>query len=76
MFQDPAIDGPETEIEYRQVLGDIDPYSYPTTPFGIAKINKALCDFDGHVDIGQLPGPWRICSALCERRRNAGCYAG
>ncbi|MGP0079841.1 plasmid pRiA4b ORF-3 family protein [Mycobacterium sp.] len=56
-FKDPTIGDPETEIEYRQVLGDIDPYSYPTTPFDIAKINKALCDFDRHVDIGQLPGP-------------------
>ncbi|OYV24167.1 MAG: hypothetical protein B7W97_00870, partial [Mycobacterium sp. 20-66-4] len=56
-FKDPTIGDPGTEIEYRQVLGDIDPYSYPTTPFDIAKINKALCDFDRHVDIGQLPDP-------------------
>ena len=56
-FKDPTIGDPETEIEYRQALGEIDPYSYPTTPFDIAKINKALCDFARHVDIGQLPGP-------------------
>jgi len=55
--KDPTNDDPAAEIDYRQVLGDIDPYSYPTTLFDIGKINAALVDFDRHVDIGQLPGP-------------------
>ncbi|HTX94699.1 MAG TPA: plasmid pRiA4b ORF-3 family protein [Mycobacterium sp.] len=55
--KDPTNDDPAAEIDYRQVLGDIDPYSYPTTLFDIGKINAALGDLDRHVDIGELPGP-------------------
>jgi hypothetical protein len=55
--KDPANGDPEVEIEYRQVIGDIDPRSYPTTPFDIGSINKALGELDRHVDLGQLPGP-------------------
>jgi len=54
--KDPVNCDLESEIEYRQVLGDIDPHSYLTTPFDIADINEKLCYLDRHVDIDQLPG--------------------
>jgi hypothetical protein len=75
-LKDPTNGDPETEIEYRQVLGDIDPYSYPTTPFDIAKLTKHYAISTDRWTSVSCPDPWQICSARCERRRNAGCYAG
>ncbi|MBS1690634.1 MAG: plasmid pRiA4b ORF-3 family protein [Actinobacteria bacterium] len=54
---DPAGVDPEAVAEFNQFCGDIDPHSFPTTPFDIDEINRALADFDITVDVSQLPGP-------------------
>lgn len=48
---------PEAVAEFDRFFGDIDPHSFPTMPFDIDEINRALADFDTFVDVGQLPGP-------------------